>query len=50
MRTLYEKILENFDSISQISHLEEIKDWHNTIITVKKENNVSRLVVQNKTV
>lgn len=48
MRTLYEKILENFDAIIQISHLEEIKDWHSTIITVKKENNISKIVV-NKT-
>lgn len=45
MRILYEKILENFDCIIQISHLEEIKDWHNTIITVKKEQNISKIVV-----
>ncbi len=45
MRLLYEKILENFDCIMQISHLEEIKDWHNTIITIKKENNISRIAV-----
>jgi DNA repair exonuclease SbcCD ATPase subunit len=47
MRTLYEKILENYDYIVQISHLEEIKDWHNTIITVKKDINVSKLAVAN---
>lgn len=45
MRTLYEKILENYDCIIQISHLEEIKDWHSTIITVSKENNVSKISV-----
>ena len=45
MRTLYEKILENFDCIIQISHLEEIKDWHSTILTVKKENNISKVVI-----
>lgn len=45
MRLLYDKILENFDSIIQISHLEEIKDWHNTIITIKKENNISKLSI-----
>ena len=49
MRTLYEKILENFDAIIQISHLEEIKDWHSTIITVKKENNISKIVVNKDT-
>ena len=47
MRTLYEKILENYDYIIQISHLEEIKDWHNTIITVKKDVNVSKLAIAN---
>jgi len=49
MRTLYEKILENFDAIIQISHLEEIKDWHSTIITVKKENNISKIIVNKDT-
>lgn len=43
MRLLYEKILKNFDYIIQISHLDEIKDWHNTIITIKKDNNVSSI-------
>lgn len=47
MRMLYEKILENFDCIIQISHLEEIKDWHSSIITVKKDNNISKLILQN---
>ena len=46
MRMLYEKILENFDCIIQISHLEEIKDWHSSIITVKKDNNISKLILQ----
>lgn len=46
MRTLYEKILENFDAIIQISHLEEIKDWHPTIITVQKENNISKVLIK----
>lgn len=46
MKTLYEKILANFDYIIQISHLDEIKDWHDTIITVVKENNISKLVIK----
>lgn len=46
MRMLYEKILENYDAIIQISHLEEIKDWHSTIVTVKKDNNISRIDIQ----
>ena len=43
MRTLYEKILENYDAIIQISHLSEIKDWHDKHIVVSKENNVSKI-------
>lgn len=45
MRTLYEKMLTNYDFIIQISHLNEIKDWHDKIITVKKENNISTINV-----
>ena len=43
MRTLYEKIMENYDAIIQISHLNEIKDWHDKHIVVSKENNVSKI-------
>lgn len=43
MKSLYDKILENYDCIIQISHLEEIKDWHSVIVTVTKENNVSKI-------
>lgn len=47
MKTLFTKILTHYDFIIQISHLEEIKDWHDKIITVIKENNVSRLKLNN---
>jgi DNA repair exonuclease SbcCD ATPase subunit len=43
MRTLFEKILENYDAIIQISHLNEIKDWHEKHIVVSKENNISKI-------
>jgi DNA repair exonuclease SbcCD ATPase subunit len=46
MRTLYEKILENYDAIIQISHLSEIKDWHDKHIVVSKENNVSKIHIK----
>lgn len=48
MHTLFNKILENYDWIIQISHLEEVKDWHSTIITVTKENNISRIITNRK--
>ena len=43
MNNLYKKILENYKCILQISHLEEIKDWHSQIVTVKKQDNISYL-------
>lgn len=43
MKTLCEKMLTFYDFIIQISHLDEIKDWHNHIITVTKDNNISKI-------
>lgn len=43
MKSLYEKMLTNYDFIIQISHLDEIKDWHENIITVSKQNNISKI-------
>ena len=42
----FNEILENYDAIIQISHLNEIKDWHDKHIVVSKENNVSKLKLQ----
>lgn len=44
MRNLIEKISKGYSSIFLITHLDEVKDWCNTNIVVKKENNVSRIV------
>ena len=46
MHNLFNKILENYEWIIQISHLEEVKDWHSTIITVTKENNISKIITK----
>lgn len=43
MKKLYDKISEYYDFILHITHLTEIVDWHNTIVTVKKENNISSI-------
>lgn len=43
MRVLYEKISEYYDFILHITHISEISDWHNSIITVKKQNNISSI-------
>lgn len=44
MRNLIEKISKDYTSVFLITHLDEVKDWCNTNIVVKKENNVSRIV------
>jgi DNA repair exonuclease SbcCD ATPase subunit len=41
MRVLYEKISEYFEFILHITHISDITDWHKSIVTVKKENNIS---------
>ena len=46
MRNMYAKIEKNYQFILHISHLEEIKDWHNNIVTFKKENNISKIDLQ----
>lgn len=43
LRKLLEEIGKAFDFILIISHLDEVKDFCNTIITVTKKDNVSRL-------
>lgn len=48
MHHLYDKMLESYDFIIQISHLEDIKDWHSKIISVNKKDNISHLSVSAK--
>lgn len=48
MKLLYDKIAQNYSFIIQISHLESIVDWHDSIITVQKKGRVSALSVNDK--
>lgn len=48
MQHLYDKMLESYDFIIQISHLEDIKDWHSNIISVNKKDNISHLSIKKK--
>lgn len=48
MKLLYDKIAQNYSFIIQISHLESIVDWHDSIITVQKKGRVSALTVNDK--
>ena len=46
MRRLYEKILSDYKYIIQVTHIDEVKDWHNTILCVEKENGISRIKIE----
>lgn len=43
MKRLYDKIIEYYDFVLHITHLSEICDWHNKIVTVKKTDNISSI-------
>lgn len=43
MRKLYNKISEYFSFILHITHINEIADWHDSIVTVKKVDNISSI-------
>lgn len=46
MKKLYDKIANNFAFVFQITHLKDIIDWHDTVVTVVKKNHVSRIEVK----
>ena len=46
MRKLYDRIAQNYFFVLQITHLRAIEEWHDSVITVIKENHVSRIEVK----
>jgi DNA repair exonuclease SbcCD ATPase subunit len=46
LKNLVTKISKSYDSMILISHLDEIRDWCQNHIVVRKENNVSTLVLR----
>ena len=46
IRGILDKMLKDYDFILEITHLEQIKDWHDTSIVIEKENNISRIIVE----
>lgn len=44
MKKLYDKIATSYDFILHITHLADIVDWHDSIVTVQKINNISSIV------
>lgn len=43
MKLLYDRIVKDYSFIFQITHLKSISDWHQQIIVIEKENNISRI-------
>ena len=43
MRKLYNKITEYYSFILHITHINDIVDWHDSIVTVQKIDNISRI-------
>lgn len=46
IRELLNRIMKNHDFVLDITHNEMITDWHNQIIEVVKENNISKVTVK----
>ena len=45
IKSLCHKIAESYDYVFTISHNDEIKEWCNDTVLVKKENNISRVIL-----
>lgn len=45
IKKLYDKMLKDYSFIFQVTHLDDIADWHDTTVVVKKENHVSKISV-----
>lgn len=43
MKNLYNKIENTYQFILHISHIDDIKDWHSSVISISKTNNVSSI-------
>ena len=43
VKMLYDKIVNDYDFILEITHLKSIHDWHNKSIIINKENNISSI-------
>lgn len=45
VKKLYDRILKDYSFIFQITHLDDIADWHDSTVVVKKENRISKISV-----
>ena len=45
VKKLYDRMLKEYSFIFQVTHLEDIADWHDTTVVVKKEDRISTISV-----
>lgn len=41
IKLLFDRIIKDYSSVLHITHLNQIIDWHQSIVTIKKENGIS---------
>jgi DNA repair exonuclease SbcCD ATPase subunit len=46
MKNLIEKVAKQYDVVFLISHSDEVRDWCDCHISVKKENNISKVFLK----
>jgi len=46
IKPLFDKIKDMYDIVFLISHIDYVKDWGDNIITVKKTNNISKILIK----
>lgn len=46
MRPMFDKIKDMYDIVFLITHLNEVKDWGDNVITVKKTKDISEILVK----
>jgi hypothetical protein len=46
MKPLFDKVSEMFDIVFFITQINEVKDWSENIITINKENNISKIKIK----
>lgn len=45
IKKLYDRMLKDYSFIFQVTHLDDIADWHDTTVIVKKQNRVSTISI-----
>jgi hypothetical protein len=43
IKLLFDRIIKDYSSVLHITHLNQIIDWHSSIVTVTKKNHISSI-------